>query len=288
MTLELATLGFLLFGGLSWFLLSRYYYHLSVELSQYAQPPLKSPLARTAIIAFYGLGLSTFFILICQNPNSQLPDMLRLGGNPSALTVIAITLFIFSPVSMSLFDWAKLASGTGSTLTPLGFAIALILVLAFLFPFSYVLYKTRKEIELRFQTATGGLPKKLYGGFKLYHVFHGKPALCGLIGALSGVILFPWYVYFDLFKAKQGAIVYRKVTSPSYDWMPVSPEHPPPYTVRDERVTVDVGNNLTATDEAAMKDSPIPLCPRCKKPLVFLEDQQKWWCKKCKRSAYVK
>jgi hypothetical protein len=188
---------------------------------------------------------------------------------------------------MVLFDWAKLAGGTGSDLTPLGFAIALILFLAFLFPFSYVLYKTRKEIELRFQMATGGLPKKLYGGLKMYHVFHGKPALTGLIGALSGVILFPWYVYFDLFKAKQGAIVYRKVTKPSYDRMPASPRYLSPYFEWDERVTVDLGNNLAATDEAAMKDSPILLCPRCKKPLVFLEDQQKWWCKKCKRSAYV-
>jgi hypothetical protein len=286
--LEPVTIGFLVFEGLFWFLLSKYYYHLSVELSQYAQPPLKSSLARTAIVAIYGLGLSIPFILMCQNPNSQLPDTLRIGGNPSVLTVLAILLCIFSPIFTSLLMWVNLTGYVESILTPLGFAIALILALAFLLPFSYVLYETRKEIELRFQMATGGLPNKLSGGFKQHHVFHGKPAFCGLLGALSGVILFPWYVYFDLFKAKQGAIVYRKVTSPSYDWMPVSPEHPPPYVVRDERVTVDVGDDLTAMDEAVMKDSAIPLCPRCKKPLVFLDDQQKWWCKKCKRAAYNK
>ncbi|MEM3770017.1 MAG: hypothetical protein QXG76_02375 [Candidatus Bathyarchaeia archaeon] len=158
--------------------------------------------------------------------------------------------------------------------------------IAILIPFGYVLYKTRKEIEMRFQMATGGMPKKLRGDFKMYRTSHGKPVTRGIFGGLMGLIMFPWYLYFDLFKAKQGLVVYRKATTTEYDWTFVDSSHPPPFYVRDERLEVDIGEALAKTDKRTINHAGVPICPKCKKALIYLEDHQKWWCTKCKR-AYI-
>jgi len=157
-------------------------------------------------------------------------------------------------------------------LTSSGLILALVSAIVIFLPFCYVLYKTRKEIELRFNIAIGKIPKKLPKGLKRHHVFHGNPILCGFMTVLSGLLFFPWCLYYDLFKVKQGLIVYQK-NKIIYD------------VVKEERIIADVGNRLSAVDKAMMKDSDILLCPRCKKPLTYLEEQKKWWCKKCKRSG---
>jgi ribosomal protein S27AE len=129
-------------------------------------------------------------------------------------------------------------------------------------------------MELRFQMAVPSPPKKLYGSFARHRFIHGNPVVCGVLGILRGMILFPLYLYYDLLRARQGIIEYRKVS------------HHLQATF-EEKVTFDAGQQLSSVDEAVIGFSEIPLCPRCKRQMVFLADQQKWWCEKCKRAAYV-
>jgi len=109
-------------------------------------------------------------------------------------------------------------------------------------------------------------------------VSHGRPVMRGLVGAISGVVVFPWYLYFHLFRANQGVVVYKKLER-SRD--------PRAWADREKLLIVDAEQALATADEAIMPLSGTPLCPKCKRPLTYLEDQQKFWCKKCKRASYV-
>jgi uncharacterized membrane protein YuzA (DUF378 family) len=262
--MEVLAVALLVLGGIFWALVVRYYYDLCIEISQYAENSMFSPAIRTAIVGIHGFGLVMVFALFCVDP--QTPD----------------TFLIFSVIS-PLFNYfsiyIRLAGNTEQLLTSTGLTLALAIALIVFSPFWYALFKTRKEIEIRFQIATGGVLKKKIDDLKLHHVSHGNPTLRGLVGATSGIVLFPWYLYFDLFKAMQGSIVYRKIEKP---------KHPNAWAVTEHRLEIDVGETLEAADEVTMGKSTIPLCPKCKKPLVYLEDQKKWWCQKCKKAAYVK
>lgn len=253
--------GLLVFNVVIWALVLRYYYNLSVEISQYAQSPLKSPRIRSCILGIYGIGI-TIFLLIFANFETT-------------------SVWAFFPFLSPLFSYIFLYSFlTGITvMTPTDLAIALGYATLFFLPFGYVLYKTRKELEIRFQIATAGeLRKKQPDGLKMSGVSHGRPIIRGLVGAISGVVVFPWYLYFHLFKANQGMIVYRKLERA---------KNPRAWADREKLSIVDAGEALAATDEATMPLLETPLCPKCKKPLVYLEDQEKWWCTKCKRARYV-
>lgn len=253
-----------------WVIALRFYYRLCVEMSQYAQSPLKSPLIRTVIIGSYGLCLNISFILICLFKSTIFSDV--FGSNPTVLLVLIFLLLFFSPIFNYLFIYTYTIGSQETILTSSGLILALVSAIVIFLPFCYVLYKTRKEIELRFNIAIGKIPKKLPKGLKRHHVFHGNPILCGFMTILSGLLFFPWCLYYDLFKGKQGLIVYQK-NKIIYD------------VIKEERVIADVGNQLSAVDKAMMKNSDILLCPRCKKPLIYLEEQKKWWCKKCKRAG---
>ena len=282
--MEVTAIIFLALSTVYWILVLRYYYNLSIELSQYAQQPLKSPKVRTTVIAIYSFGLTFSFALINLSSETSLSSTLRTGSGASNLAFFVVLFSFLSPLVSYISIYTQVTNSVGTIFTPASFLLAMTSAVFFFIPFSYVLYKTRKEIEIRFQMATGGLPKKLREGFKMFRVSHGKPVMRGFLGAIAGVIMFPWYLYFDLFKAKQGAVVYRKVATTEYDWAIINPSHPPPFYVRDERLTVDVGEALAKTDKATMNHSEIPRCPKCKKPLIYLEDQEKWWCTKCKRA----
>jgi hypothetical protein len=280
--MEAAAVTFLALSTVYWILVLRYYHNLSLELSQYAEPPLKSPTVRTALVAIYGFGLTFSFALTSLSSETSLSSAFRTSSGSLTLAFFVVLFSFFSPLVNYLSIYTQFTNSADTFFTPASFLLAIAYAIIFFIPLGYVFYKTRKEIEIRFQMATGGLPKKLREGFKMYRVSHGKPVVRGFFGAISGVILFPWYLYFDLFKAKQGVVVYRKVTTTEYDWT----SHPPPLYVRDERLTVDVEEELAKTDKAAMNHSEIPRCTKCKKPLIYLKDHEKWWCTKCKR-AYV-
>jgi hypothetical protein len=263
----------------------RYYHGLSVELSQYAEPPLKSPKTRTAIIAVYALGLVFSFAFIALGPKTFLSSSLQTSST-AFIAFLVILLSFFSPLVEYLSIWVQLANRANASLVSTDFWLALVSAVIFFVPFGYVLYKTRKEIETRFFKATGGMPKKLEQGYKMHRVSHGRPILRGFVGAISGVVVFPWYVYHELFKAKQGSIVYRKVTKPHNEWGPYLAQGDPHklYFSTEETNTFDIGEELAQADKEAMDQSQAPICPKCKKSLVYLEDHEKWWCKKCKKA----
>lgn len=281
--MNVEAIAFLAISTIYWVLVLRYYYNLSKELSQYAQKPLKSPKARTAIITIYVFGLTLSFAFI--NLNSEVALLSALRGSAPTLAFFTILLSFLSPMINYLSVYTQ-ATNSLNTIFSSSFLLAVASGIAILTPFGYVLYKTRKEIEMRFQMATGGMLEKLHGDFKMYRTSHGKPVARGIFGALMGLIMFPWYLYFDLFKAKQGLVVYRKVTTTKYDWTFVDPSHPPPFYVRDERLKVDFGEALAKVDKRSMNNAGIPICPKCKRALIYLEDYQKWWCAKCKK-AYI-
>jgi hypothetical protein len=261
--MEALSIALLVLGGVFWALVVRYYYNLCIEIRQYAESPMFSPETRATIVGMHGFGLVAAFALFCVNP--QTPD-----------TVVIIS--IASPLFNYFLIYAKFAGGIEQLLTLSGLALALVIAYVVLSPFWYALFKTRKEIEIRFQTATGGVLKRKIDDFKQHHVSHGNPTLRGLVGATSGVVLFPWYLYFDMFKAMQSSIAYRKIEKP---------KNPNAWAAREHTLEIDVGESLEATDEMMMGKSERPLCPKCKKPLVYLDDQEKWWCTKCKRAAYT-
>jgi len=261
--METLTIALLVLGGIFWTLVVRYYHNLCTEISQYAENPMISPEIRAAVVGIHGFGLVAAFALFCVNP--QTPDT-------------AVIISIASPLFNYFSIYIRLAGSIEQLLTPTGLTLALAIAFIVLSPFWYILFKTRKEIEIRFQTATGGVLKKKIDDLKLHHVSHGNATVRGLVGATSGIVLFPWHLYFDLFKAMQGSIVYRKIEKP---------KHPNAWAVTEHRLKIDVGEALEATDEAIMGKSARPLCPKCKKPLVYLQDQEKWWCLKCEQAFYV-
>jgi len=85
----------------------------------------------------------------------------------------------------------------------------------------------------------------------------------GLAGAVSGVVVFPWYLYFHLFKASQGVVVYKKLERSTNQRA---------WADRERRLVVDAEQALAAADEAIMPLPDTPLCPKCKRPLTYLED----------------
>ena len=58
-----------------WVIALRFYYRLSLEMSQYAEPPIKSPSTRITILAGYGLGLNLSFVLINILKSTPLSDV---------------------------------------------------------------------------------------------------------------------------------------------------------------------------------------------------------------------
>jgi NADH pyrophosphatase NudC (nudix superfamily) len=112
---------------------------------------------------------------------------------------------------------------------------------------------------------------------KMSGVSHGRPVMRGLAGAIAALFCFHGNLYFHLFKANQGVVVYKKFERA---------DKPTAWADREKLLIVDAERALAA-DEAVMPVSEVPLCPRCKRPLDYLEDQQKFWCKKCKRASYV-
>jgi hypothetical protein len=260
-------------NALFWSGVFRYYRNVSLELSQYAQPPIKSSSLRAAIVSLSGFGLAAVFVFICTLNNTFLSDLFW-GKEFSFLSFVIILLSVFSPLFNCLSILISLSFFNGESLTLTSFGLLLGYAFVFFVPSGYMLYKSRKEIEIRFQMAVDSPPKKLHS-FKLHKFSHGNPAICGVLGALRGIVFFPMYLYSDLLRARQGSIAYRKV---SYH----------PHVTYEEKIEFDVGQQLSAVDEATTNASETPLCPRCKKQLVFLTDQQKWWCQKCKKAAYVK
>jgi hypothetical protein len=225
-------------------------------------------------MAAYAFGLVFSFAFIDLSPKTLLSSALQTGGSTTTIAFLVIILSLLSPLIGYFLIWVQLANSANASLMSTDFLLALISAVVFLVPFGYVLYKTRKEIERRFLDASGGMPGKLVNGYRMYRVSHGRPVLRGFVGAVSGVVIFPWYVYHELFKAKQGSVVYRRV----------SRARAPLYFSTDERETFDIGEELLQADREAMNHSKTPLCPKCKKSLVYLEDHEKWWCKKCKRA----
>jgi len=259
--LEQLTIGLLIFDVVFWALALRYYTSLSIEIFQYAESSLRSPLIRSLVFGIYGFGITILALL---------------SANLNATPVLGL-FSIFSPLLSYGLVYFFLVGETAMTLLDLVIAFGCA-VLVFL-PFGYVLYKTRKELETRFQFATmGELPKKQLDGLKISGVSHGRPAMRGLVGAISGVLVFPWYLYFHLFRASQGVVVYRKLERANNQRA---------WADREKLLIVDAEQALAAADEATMPLLDTPLCPKCKRQLVYLEDQQKFWCKKCKRAAYV-
>lgn len=271
--MEILAVTLLLFSALFWFAVFRYYHSVSLELSQYAQPPIKSPSVRAAIVSLSGFGSTAVFVFSCVLQNTYLSDYIR-GNEFSLPSLIIILLSVCSPLFNYLSVWTFSTFSGGSSLMLANISTLLGCTFVFLVPFGYILYKSRKEIELRFQMAVQPPPKKLYGSFKRRRFIHGNPVVCGILGLLHGVILFPLYLYYDLLRARQGIVEYKKVS------------HHPQATF-EQKITFDAGQQLSSVDEAVIGSSEIPLCPRCKKQMVFLTDQQKWWCEKCKRAAYV-
>lgn len=280
--LETLAIALLAFDTAFWFGVFRYYRNVSLALSQYAQPPIKSPSQRAAIVSLSGFSLAGFFVFSCILQDTCLSAYMTKNEFFFASSIL-ILLSICSPLfnCLSILFFSAFSGGEFLTLNAVLFPVY---VFVFLAPLGYILYKSRKEIELRFQMAVNPPPKKLYSSFKRYKFGHGNPLFRGVLGASRGLILFPLYMYYDLFKARQGAIVYRKSAIIRRE-------------VTDNKITTtrtvqtvkfDVGDQLSAVDEATVGSSATPICPRCKRPLVFLEDQEKWWCKKCKRAAYVK
>ena len=259
--MEQSTIILLIFDVVFWALVLRYYFNLSVEILQYAEPPMRSPLARSIVFGIYGFGVTILALL---------------STNLNAMPVLGL-FSIFSPLLSYALVYFFLIGQTAMTLLDL--AIALGCAIVVFLPFGYVLHKTRKELETRFQFATmGELPKKQLDGLKMSGVSHGRPVMRGLVGAISGVVVFPWYLYFHLFKASQGVVVYRKLERS---------DDQRAWADRERLLIVDAEQALAAADEATMPLLDTPLCPKCKRPLIYLEDQQKFWCKKCKRAAYV-
>jgi len=260
-------------NGLFWSGVFRYYYGISFELSQYAQGPIRSPICRAALISLNGFLLAVIFVFSCILQSSYLSNFVTENGFTFPLLIL-ILLSAFSPVFnyISICIFAIFPCCSLSTFNSFGVALGG----AFIFfgPSSYILYETRKELEQRFQAAVGSPPRRLFSSFRLRGFSHGNATICGVLGAIRGIFLFPTYLYYDLLKARQGTIVYQKV---SHD------EH----VTRVQEIKFDVGQQIAAIDEASMNESAVRLCPRCKKPLVFLEDQQKWWCNKCKRASYT-
>jgi hypothetical protein len=281
----LETLAAVLLGSsaLFWLGVFRYYRNVSIELSQYAQPPLKSPSTRAAIVSLYGFSLAAFFVFSCILQNTYLSDNINRTEFFFPLVIIGL-LSICSPFFNCLSVGFFSRFSQGEVLTMGNASLFLACFLLFLVPPSYVFYKSRKEIELRFQMAVSSPPKKLYSSFKRYKFAHGNPVIRAVLGALRGLILCPLYLYYDMFKTRQGTIAYQKSTiirrEIKRDTMTT--------TTAVQKIKFDVGQQLSAADEATMAPSETPTCPKCKKPLVFLEDQEKWWCKKCKRAAYVR
>lgn len=270
-------------GALFWIGVFRYYRNVSIELSQYAQPPIKSSTGRAAIVSLSGFSLLAFFVFSYILQDTYLSSYMTKNEIFFALFIIGL-FSICSPLFnyLSIGFFSVFPGGEFLTLDNAG--IFLVFAIVFLLPSSYVLYKSRKEIELRFQLAVNSPPKRLYSSYKRHKFAHGNPVTRGVLGAVRGLVFCPMYLYYDMFKARQGTISYRKSTVIRREIkdtkiITTSAEH---------TITFDVGQQLSAADEATVAPSETPICPRCKRPLLFLEDQEKWWCKKCKRATYAK
>lgn len=270
----------LVFDALFWYGAFRYFRRVSTELSQYAKSPIKSPSTRAGIVSLSGFGLAAIFVLSCNLQTNYMSTYIN-GSEISPLTFIIVLLSVCSP----LFNYLALCSfqvlSGQSSLTLQNASTLLVYTIAFV-PSGYVLYKTRKEIELRLQAAIGSPPKRLYDDLKLK--IHGSPLVQGIIGAIHGLVLFPVYLYQDLFKARLGTLTYQdsKIVGSKATGDKVT-------LIRSVRtVTLDVGEDLQNSDEENLEISKIPVCPKCKRPLIFLRDQEKFWCEKCRRARYVK
>jgi ribosomal protein S27AE len=258
---------------LFWMAVFRYYHNVSVELSQYAQGPIRSPLARATIVSLSGFTLAMIFLFSCILQNTTIFGFVTENG----FTILSLFVILLS-TSSPIFNYISICIITipqNSNLSMLIFASIIISgALVFFAPLGYILCETRREIELRFQAAVSLPPKRLSSSFKLHGSAHGNPVVVGVLSVVRGLVLFPTYLYSDLLRARQGSIVYQRVSRD---------EH----VTRVQKVEFDVGRKVAAVDEALIDASEMKLCPRCKKPLIFLEDQQKWWCKRCRRASYV-
>jgi hypothetical protein len=264
--MELFASVLLVSSAVFWIAVFRYYRNISVELNQYTEPQIKSPSKRAAIVSVSGFASTAVFVIACISHSTFLSNQLA-DNQFSPLSLIIMFLSVLSPIFNYLSTYFCLIADAGTLFLPVVIGAIIGYAVIVLAPFGYILYKTRKEIEIRFQMAVNLPPKRLHSSYRLHKLGHGNPTLYGILGAIHGIILFPLYLYCDLLKARQGTIEYRSLES---------------------KITFDIDHALTATDQALMSDFKVPLCPKCKKPLEFLEDQEKWWCRKCKRAAYVR
>jgi len=272
--MELFAIVLLASSAVFWIVVFRYYHNISVELNQYAEPPIRSPSKRAAIVSITGFVSTAVFVIACIPQSTFLSNQFA-DNQFSSLSLIIMSLSVLSPIFNYLSTYFCLIADTRTFFLPVVIGAIIGYAVIVLAPFGYILYKTRREIEIRFQMAVNLPPKRLHSSYRLHKLGHGNPTRYGILGAIHGTILFPLYLYCDLLKARQGTIVYRSLSQNSQGTI-------------ESKITFDIDHALTATDQALMSDFKVPLCPKCKKPLEFLEDQEKWWCRKCKRAAYVR
>lgn len=277
---ELAAYALIIIDALFWYGSFRYYRRVATELSQYAQPPIKSASLRAGVVSLTGFGLASAFVYACAYQSNYMSPY--FVGEVSFLSFFIFVLSIISPIfdCVALLSFSVSSSGVTLTLENVGAFLVYASVL--LVPSGYILYKTRKEIESRLEMAVGSPPKRIYDHYK--RKGHGNPIAQGICGTIRGLVLFPVYVYQDLFKAPQGIVTFEdsKVVGAKTRGDSVA-------VIRStRRVEFNVAEELEALDESTVGLSEAPICPKCKRPLTYLKDQEKFWCEKCKRARYTR